>query len=376
MTRPNWLIYALGGGWGHLTRSLALARAARAVASVHLLTNSPYVDQARAEFDGMILHPISAAASRSQVRSQVERCLHQTPWDSLIVDTFPRGLGGELADLLPALPCPKILVQRYLCAEYGLRPDVLAFIASQYDRVLVPGDPVAPAIAALPQTVTTAPWLIRAPREWPTAAISASALELAPNDDRPLVLILASGTPTEWPWFEQVATALVHNFRTVALRGLTPHTTRATHPPLWRTHYPAIDLLGAAKIVIGGGGYNTVYECWARSRPLVARPCPRLYDRQAQRIAWAQAHGAIIRPVETVDAVLDAVAAWLAAPAVGYPPPPWETGVTTAIAAIQQCCDSSIKAESADRAQADRAQSGAKGDRIQPLPLVKDDPNP
>ena len=37
-----WLIYALGGGWGHLTRAVALASIAQRERPVRILTNSPY----------------------------------------------------------------------------------------------------------------------------------------------------------------------------------------------------------------------------------------------------------------------------------------------------------------------------------------------
>src|SRR5262245_26103754 len=37
-----WLVYAMGGGWGHLTRSLALARVVARKFPVRIITNSPY----------------------------------------------------------------------------------------------------------------------------------------------------------------------------------------------------------------------------------------------------------------------------------------------------------------------------------------------
>ena len=45
VTTPRWLIYALGGGMGHLHRALALARAAaRQNIATCVLTNSPFAD--------------------------------------------------------------------------------------------------------------------------------------------------------------------------------------------------------------------------------------------------------------------------------------------------------------------------------------------
>ena len=41
LTEP-WLIYALGGGWGHLVRSLSFGRIAAIHRRVIILCNSPY----------------------------------------------------------------------------------------------------------------------------------------------------------------------------------------------------------------------------------------------------------------------------------------------------------------------------------------------
>jgi len=38
----TWLIYALGGGWGHLNRAIALGRIASRNRPVKILTNTPY----------------------------------------------------------------------------------------------------------------------------------------------------------------------------------------------------------------------------------------------------------------------------------------------------------------------------------------------
>ena len=43
MKDETWLIYAVGGGWGHLNRALALARIAAGDRAIKILTNSPYL---------------------------------------------------------------------------------------------------------------------------------------------------------------------------------------------------------------------------------------------------------------------------------------------------------------------------------------------
>jgi UDP:flavonoid glycosyltransferase YjiC (YdhE family) len=48
-----------------------------------------------------------------------------------------------------------------------------------------------------------------------------------------------------------------------------------------------MDCLQMADVVVGGGGYNTTYECAALKVPLISFAFERLYDRQARR---AQQH--------------------------------------------------------------------------------------
>ena len=56
-------------------------------------------------------------------------------------------------------------------------------------------------------------------------------------------------------------------------------------------------------MVVGGGGYNTVYECAALGVPLVAFALPRRYDRQARRI---ERYGYLVEHIEgAIAAVQD-----------------------------------------------------------------------
>ncbi|MEB3147495.1 MAG: UDP-N-acetylglucosamine--LPS N-acetylglucosamine transferase, partial [Sphaerospermopsis sp.] len=97
----SYLIYALGGGWGHLNRALSLGRIAAKEKKVNIITNSPYTPQINSE--GCTLHCISNNAGFAETCQQVREIILNTDCDRLIIDTFPRGLGGELADILPQL---------------------------------------------------------------------------------------------------------------------------------------------------------------------------------------------------------------------------------------------------------------------------------
>src|SRR5579859_6116226 len=84
------VIYALGGGYGHTSRALAIRRCAPPDADVRVIGNN---------WDHHTIMKTLGAL---------------TPLDTLIVDVYPRGLNGELTLLIPKLKCKKILVQRYL----------------------------------------------------------------------------------------------------------------------------------------------------------------------------------------------------------------------------------------------------------------------
>lgn len=47
------------------------------------------------------------------------------------------------------------------------------------------------------------------------------------------------------------------------VRCLTPFQPIACPADLWLFHYPALDCLSIADVVVGGAGYNTVAECEA-----------------------------------------------------------------------------------------------------------------
>jgi hypothetical protein len=271
---PYWFIYALGGGFGHLTRAAALARRTE---DVRILTNSPYVDCVRRAMPELDLVAIEA-------REEVGRQIELADPDCLIVDTFPRGLGGELAEILPSFRGRKVLVQRDLNPRYAAAFDLEAFIGRFYDLVLNPGEGSGATI--------TEPWLVRSPEDLLTRE---AALELLGLDgEKPCAIVCAAGNRDELDWYEAVASHLAEcpafDVRLIAT-----------------SYWPAMDLYPAADVVIGGAGYNTIYECLAMGVPLVARPWPRKYDRQELRANRASARGRVV----VVDSPLEAASAAL-----------------------------------------------------------------
>jgi len=280
----NILIYALGGGWGHVTRAAALARAIGPAARVRILANSPFVEIVQAAMPELGIEAISAGEDAAS------RIAREKPGvvDVLVVDTFPRGLGGELATLLPSLRARKVLIHRDLKPEYVAWADLRSFVGAHYDRVICPGE--RGPLADLGRAIYTAPWIVRPP------------IAVKPGVD---VIVCAGGNADEMPWYGEVAALLA---RDISVRCLAPELPHGCPAELWLRHWPSIDWIASAGAAVGGAGYNTVNECLALSVPLVARPWPRKYDRQRLRAEQCRNATIVETPDEAARAALEALA--------------------------------------------------------------------
>lgn len=363
----RWLVYALGGGMGHLTRAGALARlAARRGHAVTLLTNSPFApDLPLEEVLGAgvtVWHP-STARGMPAMRETVARRLEAERPDVLVVDTFPRGLGGELAPLLPGLRARKVLIHRDLNPAYVERFDV-ARAVDAFELVLVPGED-AP-FAGHARAARTAPWLLLEEGELKPRAEARARLGVTVGEARPVVAVVGCGTPEEVREAGAIASRLQARLGDAALvrwlvpavmtgardcrsapevagsaslpperRGalavpdLGPARGRGPPPEVLRVAvWPALAVLPGVDVLVGAGGYNTVHEARATGTPLVALARPRLYDRQALRL----------RPEERADSVREleerAVLLARARPARG--PGPYLSGTRDALARIER----------------------------------------
>jgi Glycosyltransferase family 28 C-terminal domain len=276
-------IYALGGGWGHLTRAAALARELLPQQAT-ILSNNPHAAVIQAAMPELSIEPYRTPTS-----------------DVLIVDTFPRGLVGELFD---AKAKRKVLIHRDLTPDYlTWAPELRRFVETTYDLILCPGE-LGP-FADLPQARVTLPWLIRTP-----------APGLASE-----VLVCAAGNPDELAWYgetvrllEEAASKwgklqLARSFSSAPslggqVRCIAPELPSGCPGELWTRFWPAIDYIANAQVVIGGAGYNTVYECLATGAPLIARPWPRKYDRQRERVLKYPSITIVDTPAEAAEAAI------------------------------------------------------------------------
>ncbi len=261
----TWLIYALGGGWGHLHRALCLGRlAVRQGIEVKVLSNSPYLPFVDSQGVELIRAPLEPAES-------ILQWFLKTPHDRLIVDTFPQGLFNELK---PSFTVPTILIHR------GIRSDVR--FGSLFDRVIIPGEKANLPFEYLPQTRKTAPWLIRSPDELPSVEVARAILRV---EEKPkTILIVTSGKLAEQAFYIELCHRVAANFPDFQVRYLAPMPLPGVPQSYWVRHYPGIELLSAVDIAIGSGGYHMVNECSALNVPLISIPFEREFDNQEDRI--------------------------------------------------------------------------------------------
>lgn len=274
----NWLFYALGGGMGHFTRSLALARrAALTGTSCVLLCNSALAaeaDTAGLIPDGVSIVAIDPGADRDTVALRVAQELRKQTWACVIVDTFPRGLAGELPPILSGLSIPCILIHRFLCDAYADRPEVLKAVQA-YDQIIVPGE--AAPFENLSNATRTAPWLLLDADELWATARARNALDI-PDDGLPSVVVVGCGTAPEIHQAETLASTMSKACDEQAhVRFVVPSQT-----------WPLLRLLPGVDLLVGQAGYNTVQEARATATTLIARPRTRLYDRQHGRMSDAE----------------------------------------------------------------------------------------
>lgn len=342
--RQRWMIYALGGGAGHLTRVTALARAAlqqlqtssgtqseSALApDICILTNSPFASVIPVEHelgDGHQLIQIDSHLSRDEVTTEVYRVLETQAFDVLVVDTFPRGLAGELPEILASLSCPSVLIHRDLNPKYVAQYGVKA-VAEDYDLILVPGE--SAEFDSMPQAVRTEPWLIRDCDQLLSVAEARDMLGVT-DHSTPVIVVMGSGTEAELQEMERLATELDAKFGSVGqIRFVAPNLGDVAGDRL--RIWPLLEVMPGISIMIGSGGYNTVKEAKATGTHLIGIARERLYDRQERRLSKLCQ---VNRATDVVD-VAEQLSTLLADGVESMKSPTYVNGVHQAVLAITQ----------------------------------------
>jgi UDP:flavonoid glycosyltransferase YjiC (YdhE family) len=283
---PRVLYYALGGGLGHLTRSIAVLRQVqrRLTPAVLAITNSPHA--ALYEAEGVPHTRLTQAdgAFAGALAGRIRSTICEFEPDVLVVDAFPRGILGELPGVLPELRCPKVAILRRLRHEYVAQYGVVDFVRSHYRRaVLVEGMPGAFADALGDVVIRVPPVLIRDVDELPSRTQAREALGL--RDGERAVLGVGSGSPEKvrglFRLLQKIRARSPVGFalRLATLNDLPSEPWAEFHV----RHFPLMELLTGVDLVVGAAGYNLYHETQALGVPAVFVPQERLYDEQLAR---------------------------------------------------------------------------------------------
>ena len=160
------LIYALGGGWGHLTRAVALASALRPIRR----GSSRIALTARLFAKGCRILRLNRCRLARRLRWRSWARARTSSWS-----TRSRGVWVGSLPILPGLDALKILVHRDLAPEYlAWAGQLREFVESEYDRILCPGE-MGP-FSDLPNARVTKGWVVRAPRALSAAPAKVSHL--------------------------------------------------------------------------------------------------------------------------------------------------------------------------------------------------------
>lgn len=282
------MVYAAGGGYGHCVRAISLARAAKKEnkkRKVALVANQSAVTRLAsiARSSQIELFGLNDACSVQSFRDQSKQLLSRLRFSSLIVDSFPRGIVGELTDVISAREYSKVLVHRDISPDY-LNKTPVAKAISHFCLILVPGEP-AP-LANDEKAIRTTPWVLLDSSELFSRCEAHEVLRIA-DSGMPVCLISLSGKEHERVFFSRIALKLVKE-----LGDKIQFKVCGDVPDIWQQelksisvkYWPLLKLLGGVDWLIGAGGYNTVFESKLAGAKFFGFPQERLYDRQRRRI--------------------------------------------------------------------------------------------
>lgn len=340
MPADDWLIYAMGGGWGHLTRALSLAKVAAESRSVKIICNSKYLKSVRqnsswkeivgaCKIEIIDCSHFRSSVDKSELKNLVEHHFADKNLSTLIVDSFPRGLLGELEEIVmrKSVACRKVLIHRDLNPDYVDQYKLRDFSKANFDLILNPGEGSRPAFCDVAQS--TAPWLIRSSEE-----LQKSIFRLPDYfiEARNRVLICPSGKDAELESYVRIAQNLATDFANYNFFFLGTTETFFERDNLRQLNYwPAIDLIALSIAVIGSGGYNISYECSALKVPLIALAQSRMYDRQNLRLLDLKHHC-----FDTEAQLLQGFAEFIAKTRMNHSIPLFDNGVASAVQKIEQ----------------------------------------
>jgi hypothetical protein len=299
--RPVVLYHAMGGGLGHGTRALAVAR------QLVLRIGGQHHIIASASFAQSHAYPLSnepnisvcgVQGNPAQVSKIVESKIRELSPNLWIIDTFPRGVVGELREIQQGWSgCPRVLVARGLPLAYVSQCRVYEWVRRHFDLILQAGEPSP--FAELGNAVCLPPFFVR-DREELLSVPQALARLLA---DEPAILFVATYDEFESEQWIAEAEGVARSWpadgpplRVIAPPNI-PFRLRSAVPLV--RYAPLLECMPGARLVLGNAGYNLVQETRYVGVPGLFLPQPRQYDRQSARLRPEELlHGSTLQCIE------------------------------------------------------------------------------
>ena len=309
------VFYAVNGiGVGHLTRTVAIARATRLLATelndvtqIFIVTTSEATHIASADGLLAIKFPSPSVAEacgfeerpyRALGRRWVRDAIEAIQPDLIVVDTFPEGAFGELTEVLGTVK-RRVIILRPLSQSYLSERNVFQALET-YDLVLVP-DAVEHSNMAFPADLATrvrhlGPVLIRHRSELLDRAEARRRLGAYP-DQSIVYLTAGGGGDVEAPrlleaWTDALAGlgALIVVGRGPLRRGVQASPKSTLAPEDW----PICVLMNGFDVAVSTAGYNSFNELMHFGVPSIFLPRERRADDQFSRVAIAVERGAAL----------------------------------------------------------------------------------
>lgn len=257
--------YAMGGGRGHQTRARNLHRALKRLEPT--LQTALCVPEDRVTRSEPGLTVLVAPSRQPEALARwISTTLEQCRPHLFLVDTFPRGVLGEMRELCHDVP--SVLITRWVVPAYYQHPPVrraldrfqTIFWTEPKSDLSFPGELSEPV-------VDDRPVLSRA-----------EARQALGAGESPLVMALPWAEGSAWRRSEE-------SLRTICSRR--GWDLRVAGPEARQDFSRADRYLSGADLVLSASGYNAYYEIAKHHRPALWIPQPRKIDDQARRASGA-----------------------------------------------------------------------------------------
>ncbi|MGE0821720.1 MAG: hypothetical protein AB7G75_10865 [Candidatus Binatia bacterium] len=289
------LYYAVGGGFGHVTRAQWVLRTLGydAAGDVTILARATLPEYVRHTINYDVLAvPEALSCDLAAYRFWLQELLATQRVQQLLLDTFPAGIVGEFCDVAWPPNLRVHLVARWLTWE--VYRSVASFLPFRFATTSII-EPLSAEYQAVLQTcsdsMTSFPALLVLPSSGAMAAAEArslcSQLSLPPS----FWLIVHSGPADEIVQLVHYTQDLMQEEgKAQPLVLIAPCCPRDVAPSvLWRQFYPASVLFPAADRIITGCGFNLMRETEPYQQKHWFVPFVRRYDDQFARAARRRA---------------------------------------------------------------------------------------